>query len=107
MQSILTKNNRGNSTTVHELNKPPPKSIAEKWDGLSTGAKAGIGIGAGAGGAVAIAAFVLYCVRQRRKGRLEHALDDTRYNSDRTEMGNFQSDWTQSEFKNKGYQQVN
>lgn len=96
----------GNSTTVTELNKPPPKSLSEKWDELPTGAKAGVGIGAGAVGAIGIAAFILYCIRQRRKGRLEHALDDSNWNQDRAEMSNFQSDWKQSEFRNKGYQPV-
>ena len=94
---------RGNSTTVTELNKPPPKSMSEKWHDMPTGAKAGVGIGAGAGGCVLLALLVLFFVRQRRKGRLEHALDDTKYNEDRTEMSNFQSDWKQSEFGHKGY----
>lgn len=97
---------RGNSTTVTELNKPPPKSLSEKWNGMATGAKAGIGIGAGAGGCILLALLVLFFVRQRRKGRLEHALEDNKYNTDRTEMSNFQSDWAQSEFRHKGYQNM-
>lgn len=97
---------RGNSTTVTELNKPPPKSLSEKWDELPTGAKAGVGIGAGAAGAIGIAGLILYCIKQRRKGRLENALDDSNWNQNRAEMSNFQTDWKQSELRNKGYQPV-
>lgn len=90
-----------------ELNKPPPKSLAEKWDDLPKGAKAGVGIGAAAVAVMGIAGFIVYCVRQRRKGRLERALGETQYNPERTEMSDFQGDWKQSEFRHKGYQQVN
>ncbi|KAI9925633.1 hypothetical protein ASPWEDRAFT_41754 [Aspergillus wentii DTO 134E9] len=96
----------GNSTTVTELNKPPPKSLSEKWADLPTGAKVGIGCGAAAAGVLAVAAFLIFCLRQRRKGRLEHALEDSKFSSDRNEMNNFQSDWKQSEWRHKGYQPV-
>ncbi|OGE49639.1 hypothetical protein PENARI_c020G07007 [Penicillium arizonense] len=97
----------GNSTALTELNKPPAKSLAEKWDDLGQGAHIGIYCGAAGAGVLAIAAFLIFCLRQRRKGRLEHALDDSRYAENRTEMQNFQNDWKQSEWKHGGYQQVN
>jgi hypothetical protein len=45
-------------------------------------------------------------LRQRRKGRLENALDDSRYATERTEMENYQNDWKQSEWKHSGYSKV-
>lgn len=91
---------------MEEINKPPPKSLSEKWHDLPTGAKVGIGCGAAAAGIIAIAAFVIFFVRQRRKGRLEKALGDTQYTPDRTEMNNYNSDWRQSEWRRSGYQPV-
>ncbi|PYH63542.1 glycoside hydrolase family 16 protein [Aspergillus vadensis CBS 113365] len=96
----------GNSTTVEQLNKPPPKSLSEKWNELPSGAKAGVGIGVAAVGASCLAGFIFFCVRQRKRGRLEHALNDAKWDSERTEMNNFQSEWKQSEWKHKGYQPV-
>ena len=54
---------------------------------------------------MAIAAIIFCCLRQRRKGRLEHALDDAHYNEQRNEAQNYQNDWKQSEFKHGGYRQ--
>lgn len=67
-------------------------------------------IGAAAVGAMLIAGFIFFFIRQRRKGRLEQALDDTNWNNERperTEMSNAQSDWRQSEWRHNGYSQVN
>ncbi|KAH8426869.1 glycoside hydrolase family 16 protein [Aspergillus melleus] len=97
----------GNSTTVEELNKPPPKSTAEKWAELPMAARVGIYCGAAAAGIILIVAFVFFFIKQRKRGRLEHALDDAKWNNNRTEMTNFQSDWKTTEFRNKGgYQPV-
>lgn len=103
----LTVHFSGNSTALNELNKPPAQSLAQKWASLSQGAHIGIYCGAAAAGVLAIVAVALFCMRQRRKGRLEHALDDARYNTERNEMNNYQSDWKQSEWRNSGYRQVN
>ncbi|KAF9892974.1 hypothetical protein FE257_000566 [Aspergillus nanangensis] len=97
----------GNSTAVEEINKPPEKSLSEKWDEIPNGGKIGVYVGAAAVGAMLIALFIFFCIRKRRQGRLEHALGDAQYNTERTEMNNFQSDWKQSEWNHKGgYQQV-
>ncbi|KAJ5396767.1 hypothetical protein N7509_004880 [Penicillium cosmopolitanum] len=96
----------GNSTTLDELNKPPKKSLSEKWDDLGTGAHVGVYVGASAAGVLLIAGFMLWCLRQRRKGRLEYALDDARYTNERTDAQNFQNDWKQTEWRNSGYRQV-
>lgn len=92
---------------MNELNKAPPKSTAEKWADLGEGAHIGIYCGAAAAGVLAIAAFLIFCLRQRRKGRLEHALDNNQYAENRVETQNIQNDWRASEFKNGGYKQVN
>lgn len=96
----------GNSTALNELNKVPPETLAQKWEKLGTGAHIGVYVGAAAVGVIGIAAFLFFCLRQRSRGRLEHALDDTRYNEQRTEAQNFQNDWKQSEWRNSGYRQV-
>lgn len=97
----------GNSTALNELNKAPKKTLAEKWADLGEGAHVGVYVGAGVAGAAMVGAFLWWCLSQRRKGRLEHALDDTRYNSQRDDAQNFQNDWKMSEWRNSGYKQVN
>lgn len=100
--------NSGNSTVLEELNKPADKSLSEKWDDLGQGAHIGVYIGAAVAGAICIAAFLFFCLRQRRQGRLENALGSNPVPLNRDEMQNFQKDWRQSEWKqNGGYQQVN
>ncbi|KAJ5623212.1 hypothetical protein N7490_011817 [Penicillium lividum] len=96
----------GNSTTVTELNKKPKETLAEKWADLGTGAHVGVYVGAGVAGAAIVGAFVWWCIRQRSKGRLEHALDDTKYADQRTEMLDHQNNWRQSEWRTSGYKQV-
>ncbi|OJJ60704.1 hypothetical protein ASPSYDRAFT_87282 [Aspergillus sydowii CBS 593.65] len=96
----------GNSTALEEINKPPPKSLSDKWNDLPTGAKAGVYIGAAAAGSILLALFIFFFIRQRRKGRLEHALGENKFNNERNEMNNFQNNWKQSEWRHGGYQPV-
>ncbi|KAJ5780582.1 hypothetical protein N7457_005742 [Penicillium paradoxum] len=96
----------GNSTTLEELNKPEPKSLSEKWEELGQGAHIGIYAGAASAVVLAIIGFLFFCLRQRRKGRLENALTEAPAGENRNEMQAFQNDWRQSEWKNGGYQQV-
>ncbi|KAL2860779.1 glycoside hydrolase family 16 protein [Aspergillus lucknowensis] len=93
----------GNSTALEEINKPPPKSLSQKWAELPSGAKIGVYAGAAGVGAILLALFIFFVIRQRKKGRLEHALDDSKWNEERTEMNNYQQNWKQSEWKNGGY----
>jgi hypothetical protein len=102
----LTQPSRGNSTALEEINKPPPKSLSDKWNDLPTGAKAGVYIGAAAAGSILLALFIFFFIRQRRKGRLEHALGENKFNNERNEMNNFQNNWKQSEWRHGGYQPV-
>ncbi|GFF49960.1 probable glycosidase crf1 [Aspergillus udagawae] len=96
----------GNSTVANAILNPP-KSLSEKWTELPSGAKAGVYIGAGCVGAAMLAGFIFFFIAQRKKGRLEHALEDAKWANERTEMSTFQNDWKQSEWKHKGYQPVN
>ena len=87
-----------------ELNKPPPLTLSEKWNNLSSGARIGIIAGAAGAGAIALGAFMIFVLKQRKKGRLEHALADAQWNSERAEMNNHQSGWRHSGYG--GYRQV-
>lgn len=95
----------GNSTALDHINNPP-KSLSEKWEDLGTGAHVGVYVGAAAAGVLVFVALGLYCLRQRRKGRLEHALDTDQYATERNEMQNYQNDWKATEWRNSGYRQV-
>lgn len=89
------------------MNKPEAKSLSEKWDDLGKGAHIGVYIGAAVVAAICIAAFLFFCLRQRRKGRLENALGNNPVPLTHDEMQNFQKDWRQSEWRQtRGYQQV-
>ncbi|KAL9596825.1 MAG: hypothetical protein Q9219_005539 [cf. Caloplaca sp. 3 TL-2023] len=76
----------GNSTVEDELNAPPPMTASQRWNNLSSGAKAGVGsaVGASAVALVALAAF--YCVKQRKAGRKEKAIADADFEREAREM---------------------
>ncbi|KKF97121.1 putative glycosidase crf1 [Ceratocystis platani] len=63
----------GTSSVATELNKAPEKSLSEKFNDLSPGAKAGIFGGASFIGVAVVAAGLLYFFRQRRRGAAEAA----------------------------------
>lgn len=91
---------------LQELNKPPPESLSQKWANLPSGTRIGIIAGGSGAGALAIIAFFWFCLHQRKKGRLEHALEDAKFNAERAEMLNYQNSWKQSEFRHGGYTKV-
>ena len=76
----------GNSTIAQELNRPPPMSVAQRWDKMSNGAKAGIGGSVGVTCVVLILAAGWYCVRQRRAGRTERIMADQLFEKEAREM---------------------
>ncbi|KAL4880236.1 concanavalin A-like lectin/glucanase domain-containing protein [Aspergillus karnatakaensis] len=96
----------GNSTAKETIEKPPEKSLSEKWDDLGQGAHIGVYCGAAVAGALLIGALAFYCVRQRRKGRLEAALTDGGQATELTKMDTYRNQWRQSEMGYKGYQPV-
>lgn len=107
MNSQLTPTPSGNSTAQLELDKPPSKSLSEKWDDLGQGAHIGVYIGAAVAAALIIAACVFYCLKQRKDGRLQRALDDGQYNSELSTLEESKLRWRQSELRTKGaYQPV-
>ncbi|KAL4931013.1 glycoside hydrolase family 16 protein [Aspergillus undulatus] len=89
----------GNSTAKTEINKEPPKSLADKWDDLGNGAHIGVYCGAAVAGALLVAGFVWWCLRKRRQGRLERALAEAPDNTTKDmEMENLKKQWRQSDW---------
>ena len=77
---------RGNSTVAETLSAPPPQTAAQRWAGLSTGAKIAVGTSTGAVILALIGLLTIYCVRQRRAGRRERALADASFEKHTAEM---------------------
>ncbi|KOS44525.1 hypothetical protein ACN38_g4557 [Penicillium nordicum] len=97
----------GNSTAITQINKTPAKTLSEKWDDLGQGAHIGVYCGAAVVGALLIGAFLLYCLKQRRNGRLQQALNDGEYSAELTTLEQSKLRWRQSELRSKGsYQPV-
>ncbi|KAJ5781280.1 hypothetical protein N7457_006440 [Penicillium paradoxum] len=97
----------GNSTAQIVLDKKPSKSLHEKWNDLGRGAHIGVYIGAAVAGLLLIAGALFYCLKQRKNGRLQRALDDGQYNAELTTLEESKMRWRQSELRTKGaYQPV-
>ncbi|KAK2757139.1 hypothetical protein FQN53_008506 [Emmonsiellopsis sp. PD_33] len=89
----------GNSTIADEVHKPPRKSIAQKWRELPQTTK--IAIIASAGGVVAIALVILAfcCIKQRRAGRKEHNIEESRFTTEQNDMITMQSQWKSQRYQ--------
>lgn len=87
---------RGKSDVTKEIEKPPPKSISEKWADLSTGAKAAIFGSIGGAALLAIGVIAFCCVKQRRIGRKEYDVSNGQFVSHQNDVMALQSRWTQS-----------
>ncbi|KAJ5193495.1 hypothetical protein N7449_009637 [Penicillium cf. viridicatum] len=97
----------GNSTAITQINKTPAKTLSEKWDDLGQGAHIGVYCGAAVVGALLIGGFLFYCLKQRRSGRLQQALNDGQYSAELTTLEQSKLRWRQSELRGKGsYQPV-
>ena len=83
-QSIQTV--PGNSTALKILTAPPPKSITQRFNGLSHGAKIGIFSTVVAAIAVCVGMWVLCCVKQRRAGKAERRVADAIFEKDTAEL---------------------
>ncbi|KAJ5885236.1 Concanavalin A-like lectin/glucanase subgroup [Penicillium taxi] len=108
--SIKVNEPTANSTVKTEIEtvKTPSLTLSQKWAKLSNGVHIGVYTAAGVVGAAIVGAFLFWCLKQRKQGRLEQALGDTNYDAQRNEMQAYQNNWKQSEWKqNNGYQQVN
>ncbi|CAG8290495.1 unnamed protein product [Penicillium salamii] len=96
----------GNSTAQAEITKKPAKTLSQKWNDLSKGAHIGVYVGAAVVGALAVGALAWFCVRQRRSGRLQRALDDGSYNAELSTLEQTKLRWRQSELGRRDYQPV-
>ncbi|KAJ5273157.1 hypothetical protein N7478_008282 [Penicillium angulare] len=96
----------GNSTAKKEINKVPAETTAEKWDDLGEGAHIGVYVGAAVAGALMVGALGWWCIRQRRQGRLQRALDDDAHGSQLTDMAKHTAQWNQTQWGRKSYQPV-
>jgi hypothetical protein len=96
----------GNSTAQQEINKTPSKTLAQKWAALSEGAHIGVYCGAAAAGVIVFGAFGWWCQRQRKKGRLQRALDNGQSGEELKKLEAYKLQWRQSEWGQKSYQQV-
>lgn len=76
---------RGNSTTADALNRPSPKTVAQRWAGLSTGAKIAIYVSIAAVTLAVIGVSTICCISQRKTGRRERALADANWEKDHAE----------------------
>ena len=76
---------RGNSTTAETLNRPPPKTVAQRWAGLSTGAKIAIYVSIAAVVLAILGVSTICCISQRKAGRRERALADANWEKDHAE----------------------
>lgn len=96
-QQSLT-DTRGSSAANESLNAVPEKTLVEKFDGLSTGAK--IGIACGAGGAVLLLAVIgtICCVRTRKAGRRERDVADADWDRSNSEMLAYRSQMSSGAF---------
>jgi tetrahydromethanopterin S-methyltransferase subunit F len=78
---------RGNSTVLNEINKKT--GVSGVWDRLTTGAKSGIVIGAIAGAGVLLAALLVCCIVQARKGKKEKAIADAQWEKEQAEFNEY------------------
>jgi len=62
------------------------KSVSQKWNSLSHTTKLAIEASAGGAAAIAILAFAFFCIRQRRAGRREKALEDAKWEKSSAEL---------------------
>lgn len=86
----------GNSTIANILSQPPPKSLKQRWSDLSQGAKIGIYASIGAFIALTLGAWMLCCIRYRRAGRREGALESAAYEKDTAELMAYRADMAKS-----------
>jgi len=97
-QSIKTL--PGNSTAMNAIIKAqtPTLSTAQKFQALPQATKLAVYGGSGAAGAILFAAFLFFCFRQRRTGRLEREAYNAKIEKEREDAYR-----DQMELKEKGY----
>ncbi|EFE37254.1 cell wall glucanase, putative [Trichophyton verrucosum HKI 0517] len=83
----------GVSDIANEINKPPPKSLAQRWRELPAAAK--IAIFASIGGLVILgmAIIAFCCVKQRRAGRREFSMENSKFVEDQNNVMAMRTQW--------------
>ncbi|KAI0403123.1 concanavalin A-like lectin/glucanase domain-containing protein [Xylaria palmicola] len=79
----------GNSTAADIINKPPEKSLAEKWAELPQAARIGVYAAAAVVGGALFIALIVYYIMQRRRGQREAALATKMHEEERLELERF------------------
>ncbi|KAI8952164.1 concanavalin A-like lectin/glucanase domain-containing protein [Xylaria longipes] len=79
----------GNSTVAETINKPPEKSLSQKWADLPESARIGVYAAAGAVGGLLFIALAVYYFKQRRRGQREAALAAKMQEEERVELERF------------------
>ncbi|PGH05147.1 hypothetical protein AJ80_08383 [Polytolypa hystricis UAMH7299] len=92
-----------NSTFIEEINKPPPKSLSQKWAELPNGAKIAVYASSAGVGLIALLALIFVCIKQRRVGRKEYSLEESKFITDQNNTMTMQSKWNSN---NGGYQEL-
>ncbi|KAF3483424.1 extracellular cell wall glucanase Crf1/allergen Asp F9 [Arthroderma uncinatum] len=84
----------GVSDIANEINKPPAKSLAQRWRELPSAAK--IAIFASIGGAVLLGMGVIAfcCVKQRRVGRREFSMENSKFVEDQNNVMAMRTQWS-------------
>lgn len=98
-QSI--KSVQGNSTILKEIEKPT--GIGGFWQTLTTGAKSGIVIGAVSGAGVLLAALLICCIVQGRKGKKEKAIADAQWEKEQAEFNQYRMQMMNGQFSKGGF----
>jgi hypothetical protein len=99
--AIANEVNRGNSTVLQEITKPT--GIGGFWQTMTTGAKSGLVIGAVAGAGVLLAALLVCCVVQARKGKKEKAVADAQWDKEQAEFNQYRMQMMNGGFSKGGF----
>jgi hypothetical protein len=92
---------QGNSTVLQEITKPT--GIGGFWQTMTTGAKSGLVIGASAGAGVLLAALLVCCVVQARKGTKEKAVADAQWDKEQAEFNQYRMQMMNGGFSKGGF----
>ncbi|KAK5126227.1 hypothetical protein LTR85_010462 [Meristemomyces frigidus] len=74
------------------------QSVAQKWSGLSSGAKIGIACGVGGTLLLAVVAMTACCIVQRRRGRREKAAADQQWDENHNELMEYRQRMANGDF---------
>ncbi|WEW61039.1 hypothetical protein PRK78_006528 [Emydomyces testavorans] len=84
----------GVSDIAKEASKPPPKTFSQKWNDLPAGTKGAIFASIGGVVAVGLAVIAFCCIRQRRAGRKEYNLENSKFVSEQDNNMALRRQWS-------------